>query len=51
MRTKILLILLALIAFAPIIGNTAAAPAIVPVVLISIDGLKPDHVLEADKHG
>ena len=25
--------------------------AAVPVVLISIDGLKPDHVLDADKHG
>jgi len=29
----------------------AQSPAAVPVVLISIDGLKPDYVLEADKHG
>ena len=29
----------------------ASAQTTVPVVLISIDGLKPDYVLEADKHG
>ncbi len=40
----ILLIVLALNLF-------ASAQATVPVVLISIDGLKPDYVLEADKHG
>ena len=44
--------LLVLIAF---VGPALRAPAEpqppVPVVLISIDGLKPDYVLEADKHG
>src|SRR5262245_37212856 len=30
---------------------SAAKPPTIPVVLISIDGWKPDHVLEADKHG
>jgi predicted AlkP superfamily pyrophosphatase or phosphodiesterase len=40
----ILLIALALNLF-------ARAQSIVPVVLISIDGLKPDYVLEADRHG
>lgn len=32
-------------------ASKAQGPAPVPVVLISIDGLKPDYVLEADKHG
>ncbi|MEK6406589.1 MAG: ectonucleotide pyrophosphatase/phosphodiesterase [Acidobacteriota bacterium] len=32
-------------------ASEAQNPAAVPVVLISIDGLKPDYVLEADKHG
>ena len=32
-------------------ASTAQNPAAFPVVLISIDGLKPDYVLEADKHG
>ena len=31
--------------------SEAEIPAAVPVVLISIDGLKPDYVLDADKHG
>jgi predicted AlkP superfamily pyrophosphatase or phosphodiesterase len=32
-------------------ASEAKNPAAVPVVLISIDGMKPDYVLEADKHG
>jgi len=32
-------------------GLIAQNRTLVPVVLISIDGLKPDYVLEADKHG
>ena len=32
------------------VSEAQNAPAL-PVVLISIDGLKPDHVLDADKHG
>lgn len=32
-------------------ASEAQNRAVVPVVLISIDGLKPDYVLEADKHG
>jgi predicted AlkP superfamily pyrophosphatase or phosphodiesterase len=31
--------------------SEAQSPPAVPVVLISIDGLKPDYLLEADKHG
>jgi len=31
--------------------SALAQPSAAPVVLISIDGLKPDYVLEADKHG
>src|SRR5438128_643317 len=31
--------------------SEAQSRAAVPVVLISIDGMKPDYVLEADKHG
>src|SRR5229473_2404319 len=51
MRNTVLTILL-LTFVAPIWSASGAqsAPAI-PVVLISIDGLKPDHVLDADKHG
>jgi predicted AlkP superfamily pyrophosphatase or phosphodiesterase len=44
---SLLLILIAPLWFA----SHAQEPAAVPVVLISIDGLKPDYVLEADKHG
>jgi predicted AlkP superfamily pyrophosphatase or phosphodiesterase len=37
---------------APIwLASEAQNSAAVPVVLISIDGMKPDYVLEADKHG
>jgi len=38
--------------FSPIwLSSEAQNPPAVPVVLISIDGLKPDYVLHADKHG
>jgi predicted AlkP superfamily pyrophosphatase or phosphodiesterase len=46
---KIVSCLLLLIAFAP--GWLSAQSQSAMVVLISIDGLKPDYVLEADKHG
>ncbi|HSO75924.1 MAG TPA: ectonucleotide pyrophosphatase/phosphodiesterase [Blastocatellia bacterium] len=35
----------------PALSAPAEPQSTVPVVLISIDGLKPDHVLEAEKHG
>ncbi|HZS05467.1 MAG TPA: ectonucleotide pyrophosphatase/phosphodiesterase [Blastocatellia bacterium] len=50
----IALALLSLLFFAAIrfsLPAQAQRPARVPVVMISIDGLKPDYVLEADKHG
>jgi predicted AlkP superfamily pyrophosphatase or phosphodiesterase len=43
------LVLIALVA--SVLPAPAEPQLAVPVVLISIDGLKPDHVLEADKHG
>ncbi len=33
------------------LSASAQRPSVTPVVLISIDGLKPDYVLEADRHG
>lgn len=45
--TMLVALLAALISPAP----TESARSAVPVILISIDGLKPDYVLEADKHG
>jgi predicted AlkP superfamily pyrophosphatase or phosphodiesterase len=51
MRNTVLTsLLLALVAPMWLVSEAQNAPAI-PVVLISIDGLKPDHVLDADKHG
>ena len=51
MRTQFLgaLVLIALVA--SVLPAPAEPQPAVPVVLISIDGLKPDYVLEADKHG
>lgn len=54
MRREILagLVGLVLIALVASVHTTDAEPqSSAPVVLISIDGLKPDYVLEADKHG
>lgn len=48
---KTLLCLLLLIAIAPGWFSSAHSQLVAPVVLISIDGLKPDYVLEADRHG
>lgn len=51
MKTIILVsVLLILIPVAGQVSEAQNAPA-VPVVLLSIDGLKPDYVLDADKHG
>ena len=51
MRKVVLaIVLLSLILPMWFVSGAQNAPAI-PVVLISIDGLKPDHVLDADKHG
>ncbi len=45
-------LLLCLILFLGIIASASAQRRnVTPVVLISIDGLKPDYVLEADRHG
>ena len=49
-KTSVAILLLMLAAPAWLASQTRK-PAVVPVVLISIDGLKPDYVLEADKHG
>jgi predicted AlkP superfamily pyrophosphatase or phosphodiesterase len=53
LRAAGILGLLALTALIPLIrvSSQTQRAARVPVVLISIDGLKPDYVLEADKHG
>jgi predicted AlkP superfamily pyrophosphatase or phosphodiesterase len=49
---RILLGTLLLTLLAPMwVVTEAQRPSPLPVVLISIDGLKPDYVLEADKHG
>ncbi|HWO01274.1 MAG TPA: ectonucleotide pyrophosphatase/phosphodiesterase [Blastocatellia bacterium] len=50
MRGTTLGVTLCLLAL-PFFGSAARQTRTVPVVLISIDGLKPDHVLEADKNG
>src|SRR6267142_1324767 len=44
-------ILLVLLAAPAWVASQARKPTAIPVVLISIDGLKPDYVLDADKHG
>jgi predicted AlkP superfamily pyrophosphatase or phosphodiesterase len=51
MKKTIAAILLLMLAAPAWLASQARKPAGVPVVLISIDGLKPDYVLEADKHG
>jgi predicted AlkP superfamily pyrophosphatase or phosphodiesterase len=52
MRTRMLFFLLLLVGVFAQEGSTRSEPQRrVPVVLISIDGLKPDYVLEADKNG
>lgn len=48
--TRAILFCLSLI-FALSLSTSAQRRIVPPVVLISIDGLKPDYVLEADKHG
>lgn len=49
---RIVLASLLLTLIAPMwVASRAQSRAVVPVVLISIDGLKPDHVLDAGKHG
>ncbi len=50
-RRNLLSLLLPLVALALLWPVAAQQSPSVPVVLISIDGLKPDYVLEADKHG
>ena len=51
MKKTIVAILLLMLIAPAWFASQARRPAAVPVVLISIDGLKPDYVLEADKHG
>ena len=52
MRRRVLGAFLLLTIWAPAVRTPAVGPQPpAPVVLISIDGLKPDYVLEADKHG
>lgn len=51
MKKTIVAILLLMLAAPALFASQARRPAAVPVVLISIDGLKPEYVLEADKHG
>src|SRR5437870_2487330 len=49
---KILMASLLLTLIAPMWGvSEPQSSAAIPIVLISIDGLKPDYVLDADKHG
>lgn len=50
MKKTIVAFLLLLLAAPAWFASQARRPADVPVVLISIDGLKPEYVLEADKH-
>ena len=51
-RAALFLVVLALGVAGPAIDYSARAQgAHLPVVLVSIDGLKPDYVLEADRHG
>jgi predicted AlkP superfamily pyrophosphatase or phosphodiesterase len=51
MKKTIVAILLLMLTAPAWFAAQTPKPAAVPVVLISIDGLKPDYVLEADKHG
>jgi predicted AlkP superfamily pyrophosphatase or phosphodiesterase len=51
MKKTIVAILLLMPAAPAWFASQARKPTVVPVVLMSIDGLKPDYVLEADKHG
>jgi predicted AlkP superfamily pyrophosphatase or phosphodiesterase len=51
MKKSIVAMLLLMLVAPSWLASQARRPASVPVVLISIDGLKPDYVLEADKHG
>ena len=51
MKKTIVAILLLMLIAPAWFASQARRPAAVPVVLISIDGLKPDYVFEADKHG
>ena len=51
MKKTIVSILLLLLNAPAWLASQARRPGPVPVVLISIDGLKPDYVLEADRHG
>ncbi len=44
------LVLLSLVLLAPFRAGARQVRATAPVVLLSIDGLKPDYVIEADKH-
>jgi predicted AlkP superfamily pyrophosphatase or phosphodiesterase len=50
-RRALLLVLLPVAAVAVSATVPGVQPAPVPVVLLSVDGLKPDYVLEADRHG
>jgi predicted AlkP superfamily pyrophosphatase or phosphodiesterase len=51
MKKTIVAILLLMLNAPAWFASQARSPASIPVVLISIDGLKPEYVLEADKHG
>ena len=50
-RSFLLLCCFSLIDSTILVRGTARQQPYIPVVLISIDGMKPDYVLEADKHG
>src|ERR1041384_6174459 len=50
MKKTIAAILLVMLVAPAWFASQARRPVGIPVVLISIDGLKPDYVLEADKH-
>ncbi|HKA16796.1 MAG TPA: ectonucleotide pyrophosphatase/phosphodiesterase [Blastocatellia bacterium] len=51
MNKTILSSLLMLLIASPFFFSNAQDQSTVPIVLISIDGLKPDYVIDADKHG
>jgi predicted AlkP superfamily phosphohydrolase/phosphomutase len=48
LRVAVLAVVVAAVAGGP---STGAQTARVPVILLSVDGLKPDYVIEADRHG
>jgi len=50
-KKTLALVLLLLVLLAPFRAGARQVRATAPVVLLSIDGLKPDYVIEADKHG